>query len=419
MLVLVLLFLSCDFDDSGSIGSLSSDKAIYVNQINSTNKGSGTKENPYKTISSALRRVSTISSVFLGGDATIYVAGGNYNADNGEKFPIVIPYNTKLLRWNENNESVFINGSGENDSGQLVSIILQGDNEINSVTVNSNNQIGVLSTEGKNTISSSKFLNNQVAIAVLKSSQINIQNNSLYKNIRAIEVLDEGSISLISNILTKNKIGIFLSANGMIERNTQNNYIIESTDCDFFHEGSQNLKLQGIRWDTDVLTFKVKKECKDGNNIVNIGTGTIDYQDIPEQNIPLFSSQRIINIISPEFGETLFSTTPDFVYNATSNKYIMVGLWTELPKISDNVIRNPESMIWYWHTGMNNSPIGYVSYNDGITVIGGNFDEDVNKNEIPTPLEKGRAYYLAVWEWDDNGINIIASSNVSYFIVGL
>ena len=35
----------------------------------------------------------------------------------------------------------------------------------------------------------------------------------------------------------------------------------------------------------------------------------------------------------------------------------------------------------------------------------------------PDPLEHGRAYYFAIWEWNESGIDIIGSSNISYFIV--
>ena len=87
---------------------------------------------------------------------------------------------------------------------------------------------------------------------------------------------------------------------------------MRNTQCDFFHEGQNDLQLQNIEWMINVFNFSVKQNCINGNNIVNIGSATINYQYIPSQNDTIFSTNKIINIISPDFGDTIFSTTQIF-----------------------------------------------------------------------------------------------------------
>ena len=35
----------------------------------------------------------------------------------------------------------------------------------------------------------------------------------------------------------------------------------------------------------------------------------------------------------------------------------MIALWNKPPIVKDNLISNKEDIIWFWHTGMNNSPM--------------------------------------------------------------
>ena len=65
--------------------------SLYVNAAKgSDSTGNGTSGKPYKTLTKAILVASTAKSVSTQG-ITIFLAGGDYSAANGEKFPIVVP----------------------------------------------------------------------------------------------------------------------------------------------------------------------------------------------------------------------------------------------------------------------------------------------------------------------------------------
>lgn len=70
--------------------------SIYVNPVSgSDTSGNGSQTKPYRTLTKAIYVLSTAKSLSSSG-VTIYLATGDYNAANGEKFPIVVPTNVTL-----------------------------------------------------------------------------------------------------------------------------------------------------------------------------------------------------------------------------------------------------------------------------------------------------------------------------------
>lgn len=410
ILSLGFLFLGCGASDNSSVMQKTSNE-IYVSQKNGNDTSGNGKENkPFKTITKAITEVN--------GSTTILISGGNYTEESGETFPLDIPKNINLFLSDENNKSVEIKGFGSTEDNKEVTLLLRGNNDLNGLSISSLDNIGILSTSGKNTLISVKLVNNQTALGVLNSSNITLLNSTIENNsYSGIELSNKASAKLVNTSIMNSNIGINISGDSKIDKNSENSKIIENKQCDFFTNGNQNMQLQGIEWDNEVFDFSIEKDCSDGNNIVNIGDGTISYQPIPN-NLLFTDIENEISILSPIFAETISTTTPILRYtNIRVGKYIMVTLWKKLPIVKDGVIANSEDIVWYWNSTMKNSPIGRIDYNKGANPINGELNPSSPSTTIPNPLEKGRAYYFAIWEWDSKGINIVSSSSVSYFIV--
>jgi len=410
ILIYSFLIIGCSPEENGSSPSKVSSNDIYVSQKSGSDEsGKGTVNYPYKTITKALKEIVP--------ETNILIEEGEYNEDIGEIFPLVFPKSVDLLKYGDGNGSVLINGFGLTDDEKLVLLILNGKNRINGIDFSSFNNIAILSKSGKNTLNSIRLVNNKNGLGVLNDSKIILKDSFIENNSHTgIELSNNSILKLINSRISKSNIGVYVSDDAIID-SPINSEIIKNSQCDFFTNGSQNLKLQGISWDSDVFDFNIKTDCINGNNIVNIGEGTISYQ--PISNNLLFSNiKKEILILSPKFSETIYTTEPTIKYTNTQNsKHVMVTLWRNLPRVNDGEIINSKDIIWYWHTGMNNSPVGRVSYKDGAKPINGNLNESIDTLASPIPLEYGRAYYLAIWEWDDYGIDVISSSSISYFIV--
>jgi hypothetical protein len=90
--------------------------SIYVDPINgSDTSGSGSASNPYKTMTKAVAVLTAAKSIAQGG-VTIFLASGNYDAANGEKFPIVVSRSVTITGTNYGTGPAtgsFIDGLGE------------------------------------------------------------------------------------------------------------------------------------------------------------------------------------------------------------------------------------------------------------------------------------------------------------------
>jgi Protein of unknown function (DUF1565) len=90
--------------------------SIYVNASSgSDTTGNGSSSKPYKTFTKAMAVVAASKS-FARSGVTIFLASGNYDTANGEKFPIVVPTNVTISGANYGMgppSGTFINGAGE------------------------------------------------------------------------------------------------------------------------------------------------------------------------------------------------------------------------------------------------------------------------------------------------------------------
>lgn len=90
--------------------------SLYVDASTGSDvTGNGSLNDPYKTLTKAVT-VLTSAKVLSPSGVTIYVASGDYDTANGEKFPIVIPKSVTLSGTNFGNGpkgGTFVNGLGE------------------------------------------------------------------------------------------------------------------------------------------------------------------------------------------------------------------------------------------------------------------------------------------------------------------
>ncbi len=89
---------------------------IYVDAgTGSDTSGNGSMTKPYKTLTKAVTVLAAAKSLSASG-VTINLGSGDYNAANGEKFPVVIPTNVTITGTNYGfgaKSGAFINGLGE------------------------------------------------------------------------------------------------------------------------------------------------------------------------------------------------------------------------------------------------------------------------------------------------------------------
>ena len=429
------LFIGCGSEaKSGHSISYSSPistsmKSVYVNErvgVDGDIKlGYGSSSHPFKTISYAIKN-SSLEDVFYN-RTKVYIAGGKYNKENGEIFPINLPKGISLLTYNDDsNLSVEIDNSTSIEKNTNIAIILNGNNRLSNLKISSLST-AVLSKEGNNSLLFTTITNSKNAITLQNNSYLTIVNSIIENNSHSgIELSNTSTLKLLNSEINSSNIGIFVSDSATIDGDSKSSKIRQNRECDFFTDGYSDIKLQGIEWDDNIFDFNLKRTCTDGNNIVNIGEGTISYQTMPiEDNTFTSEEQLFINaknkiiLLSPKFEETIFTPEPTIKYsNSLNSKYIMVTIWNKIPKVTDNKIINPKDIFWYWHTGMkmDNSSMGIINYKDGKNPINGDINNE-NK-EKPVSLKAGRAYYIAIWEWDSkNAIEVVSSSSISIFYI--
>ena len=143
------------------------------------------------------------------------------------------------------------------------------------------------------------------------------------------------------------------------------------------------------------------------------GGGDGEPPFIPLDNNTIFLTEEII-VSSPSNGDTLFTTTPGFVWEATPNDLVFVGIFTDNISVNPGSgINNKEDNIWAWHSGLGTGRVGNISFDDGFNVMNGELDVFSS----PTPLEPGRTYIWGIWAWDSSGLNITRSSLEMAFTV--
>ncbi|MTJ51800.1 DUF1565 domain-containing protein [Anabaena sp. UHCC 0253] len=229
---------------------------FYVNPVTGNNANTGSRTNPFKSITHALKqaKISTI----------IQLASGTYSQANAEVFPLVIPPGV-LLVGNEANkgQEIIISGSGEYQSPsfgvQNISLLLLGDASLLGVTVINTTakgtgawiessvptianstfkncaREGVFATgNAKPGIVDNLFINNKVSgLVIARNSKGEVLRNLFQNNALGIAISDFAAPLLANNKLLANGTAIALSRDArpvlrrnLIASNTQGGLLV-------------------------------------------------------------------------------------------------------------------------------------------------------------------------------------------------
>jgi Protein of unknown function (DUF1565)/S-layer homology domain len=217
---------------------------IYVNPVTGKDSNTGSRLNPLKSITCALKQAKT--------STIIQLANGTYGTANGEVFPLIIPPGV-LVVGNEANkgQEIIISGSGEYQSSsfglQNITLLLRGDASLLGVTVINtiakgtgvwiessvptvaNSTFKNCAREGIFTTGNAKpgimdnlFINNQFSgLVMARNSKGEVLRNLFQNNPLGIAISDFAAPLLANNKLSANGTAIALArdARPVLRRN--------------------------------------------------------------------------------------------------------------------------------------------------------------------------------------------------------
>ncbi|NBC30196.1 MAG: hypothetical protein GVY29_09435 [Spirochaetes bacterium] len=113
-----------------------------------------------------------------------------------------------------------------------------------------------------------------------------------------------------------------------------------------------------------------------------------------------------------ELKVTVTEVGPVFTWEDSGRPSVFVAVFAGMPIVVENKIRNEETLVWAWHSGLGSGLPGRVEYRDGIAVIDGEFHE---LSEDLAPLTPG-IYRAALWSYNERG-ELADSSEITEFTV--
>ena len=229
---------------------------LYVNPVTGNDANTGSRANPLKSITCALKQAKT--------STIIQLTTGTYSTANGEVFPLFIPPSV-LVVGNEANkgQEMIISGSGEYQSSsfglQNITLLLLGDASLLGVTVTNpaakgtgvwiessiptvaNSTFKNCTREGIFTTGNAKpgivdnlFINNKVSgLVIAKNSKGEVLRNVFENNALGIAISDFAAPLVANNQLSANGTAIALSRDAkpvlrrnLITNNTQGGLLV-------------------------------------------------------------------------------------------------------------------------------------------------------------------------------------------------
>lgn len=185
---------------------------IYVNPATGKDSNTGSRLNPLKSITCALKQAKT--------STIIQLANGTYGTANGEVFPLIIPQGV-LVVGNEANkgQEMIISGSGEYQSSsfglQNITLLLRGDASLLGVTVINtiDKGTGVWIESSVPTVANSTFKNcAREGIFTTGNAKPGIMDNLFINNKFSGLVMARNSKGeVLRNVFQNNALGIAIS----------------------------------------------------------------------------------------------------------------------------------------------------------------------------------------------------------------
>ncbi|WNZ26190.1 DUF1565 domain-containing protein [Leptolyngbya sp. NK1-12] len=207
---------------------------IYVHPTNGDDTATGDSMHPFKTLTRALQQLRP--------NSVIQLSRGTYSVETGEVFPLVIPDGALVIgNAATQGTGVVVIGSGVYHSlsfgPQAVTIVLQGDGQLQGVTVTNPatkgtgiwiesatptvagctlaqcNREGLLVTGKANpTIMNCVFQDNQASgLTLVRNARGEIRNNVWRLNGFGIVISDRAAPWIVSNQIYENRCGMVLS----------------------------------------------------------------------------------------------------------------------------------------------------------------------------------------------------------------
>lgn len=353
---------------------------------------------------------------------TLVVSPGVYN-NSFESFPVEVSGNIELIGEVDEDadggkQFAIVSGSGLYSSSTNISIktsfVLRDGAQVKNIVVESEEASAFVFDNATSValVQNVAIEKCERGVLVLGSSEGRVINSTIKNCITtAIETRDTSSLALLGNIISENNIGVIID--GFSEGEFKENKIKENILCDFLSRSEVHIDLIGNDWDENVFKFTPDISCDFGKNIVLEGLGSVVYQLIPSQNVPFYPGTSLLGSLTPRFGEFISDKTPSIEFYGVRNKLSAVAILTAPPDTTSVGIKSAENIVWFWHSGLNTGSIGRVSYSDG----GKPSESDLTVLEDPEPLQSDVTYYWIVWEWDAEGLAIVRSTQLNYFIV--
>lgn len=409
----LLLFAGCG--GGGASSAAEPVGTIFVDSVNGNDlSGDGSINLPFQTITHAVANRRGISRIKL--------ASGRYDAASGEVFPIVIPAGVTISSNTidlATNSYALISGAGSYTSQNLsltnqVALVLGNSATVQSVVVEGVAGVGVWSEDGAAVIESSVIQNSNTGVVSAGSSKLMIDRSIIKNNLNVgLDTLNNALPIIKQSKFTGNGIGILVSGSAKPSFIENSNELLANTFCDLRHLGSAAIEAQGVLWDNDQFSFSVVSNCVGGANISNEGTGSVSFQYIPPVGIPVFTGTQRLILNAPSRGALLSTDQPDFSWIPSGSTITMMAIWDRPPSFVNGQLSDQSRIQWIWHSGLGTGVPGFVTFSDGRSVLSG----DINNLAAPIPLQRGKSYYWAVWEWDASALTIHASSELGYFTV--
>ncbi|GAA6618964.1 DUF1565 domain-containing protein [Scytonema sp. NUACC26] len=290
---------------------------LYVDPVMGNDANSGTRSNPYRTLTRALKATPSAKMIQL--------APGTYSSASGEVFPLVIPDGVIVL-GNEatKGKGISISGSGEYRSQsfgtQNITLLLQGDAQLIGVTLTNpmakgtgvwiestsptvaNNTLTKCGREGvfvsetaEPVIRDNLFVQNTIAgLVMARHSKGEVLRNVVQKNSLGIAISDFAAPLVAHNKVSENSTGMAFSRkahpvlrHNLIEKNIQDGLLINGEaipDLGSPQEPAGNIFRNNGRFDVRNVTSK--KLISVGNQLlVSQVRGLVELVTLPENSV--------------------------------------------------------------------------------------------------------------------------------------
>lgn len=307
-------------------------KFIYVNPTTGSDTNSGSQQAPLKTITQALKQSASGTKIQLAED--------NYNATNGEVFPLIVPFGVTII-GNEVNigSGIVINGSGRHLShifgAQNVSLVLNSGVRLRGITVTNSasrgtavwiesssptvanctfinsEREGILVTGNANpTIKDNIFTQNSAnGISITKNSSGEIIGNSCFQTGFGISISDNANPILTDNKIYANRSGIVVSGDARpvlrgnrCENNIQDGLtVVANALPDIGNSRSSGNNIFGNNGQFDIQNASINKLISIDNQVelVNVN-GNIQFFADPEPELEPETQPELEKISQPK-----------------------------------------------------------------------------------------------------------------------